>query len=69
MGLGRPRCGRGYRPIVSHTPNTTTRGVEVAANIGVTEAIVRGVAVTPSKTDNRSRVILIAISAAAIVLG
>jgi hypothetical protein len=43
--------------MISHTPKTTN-GVEVAASIGavgvqvsVTVAIVRGVNVTPSKTD------------------
>ena len=57
-----------------HTPNTTN-GVEVAANIGaigvqvsVTVAIVRGVIVTPSKTDNRghTRTIRIAVNAAIV---
>ena len=57
-------------PIVSHTPNTTNGGVEVAPNIGaigvrasVTVAIVRGVAVPASKTDNRTRVMRIAVHA------
>ena len=45
MGLGRPRCGAGYRPIVSHTPYTMNGDVSVIVTI------VRGVAVNPSKAD------------------
>ena len=57
-----------------HMPHTANGGIKVAANIEaigvrvpVTVAIARGVVVTPSKTDNRSHVILIAVTAAAIV--
>ena len=57
MGLGRPRCGAGYRPIVSHTPYTMNGDVELVVNIVTIDVrisvivIVRGVAVNPSKAD------------------
>jgi hypothetical protein len=37
--------------------------VSMAVRVSVTVAIVRSVAVTPSKTDNRTRIILIAVAA------
>jgi len=58
VGLGCPRCGGGYRPIVSHTPNIMNGDVElvmnivtIAVRIPVTVTIVRGVAVNPSEAD------------------
>jgi hypothetical protein len=58
VGRGRPGCGGGYRPVVSHPPNTTNGDVELVVNIGaigvrisVTVAMVRSVAVNPSETD------------------
>ena len=57
MDLGRPRCGGGYRPIVSHTPYTMNGDVELVVNIVTIDVrisvivIVRGVAVNPSKAD------------------
>ena len=50
MGLGRPRCGDAYRPIVSHTPNTMNGDVEpvnIMTIVFVTVTIVRGVTVNP----------------------
>ena len=72
MGRGR-RGGGGCRPIGFHTPNIANGSVEVAANIGavgvrVSVTVVRGVIVTPGKTDNRTgtRAIRIAVNAAIV---
>ena len=71
MELGSWRPGGGCRLIGFHTPNTANGSVEVATTIGamgvrVSVTVVRGVVVTPGKTDNRSGTIRIAVNTAIV---